>query len=258
MRFALYYAPSPSSLLWELGSRWLGYDALGGERIRQVRCSGLDPERLYEITLIPRRYGLHATLKPPFRLAADSEVEMLRLAISDFTSRRTPFVLPPLSLRRINDFFCLGPEKQTRPLAELASECVLNFDRFRAPLTTCDLARRSINMLTPVEKHNLITWGYPYVLEQFRFHITLTSRITDAAEKEVIHTVLSEMFAPVLGVPLVMDAICLFVEPASGQPFVCVERFPFQIAKQTLEEFSLHDRQNQQQNLYSRHQRHPA
>lgn len=313
MRLALYYTPSPSSLLWKLGCRWLGYDALSGGKIRQVRSSGIDPDRLHEITAKPGKYGLHAVLKPPFRLASDCEVAMLRSAIRQFTSCRDPFFLPPLILRQINDFFCLGPEKQTRQLNDLASACVRDFDRFRAPLTTCELVRRRINILTPAEKHNLITWGYPYVLDQFRFHITLTTRISAVAEKEVIHTVLSEMFAPVLGVPLVMDAICLFVEPAPGEPFVCVERFPFNSTSQTksvtdgpssrggseprrevmavgnhcanlghlcqfsvmrcgkphsyqpsdginqtTEELFPHGRQIQQQNLYSRYQRHPA
>lgn len=258
MRYALYYTPSPSSLLWELGCHWLGYDALSGSRVRQVSCSDIQPERLNKITAVPRRYGLHATLKPPFRLAGDCDVDMLRSALRDFASCRHPFTLLPLTLRRINDFFCLGPERQTGTLDELASDCVRDFDRFRAPITTCELARRSINKLTHVEKRNLIAWGYPYVLDQFRFHITLTTQITDDAEKEVVHAVLSKIFSPVLGVEIVMDAICLFVEPDPGHPLLCVERFPFNSTKQTIKEFTSHVRQNQQQDLYIRHQRYSA
>lgn len=160
MRFALYYAPAPSFLLWKLGCRWLGRDAFTGQKIRQDRFVGIDPDRLHELTRIPRRYGLHATLKPPFRLAADCSTELLRSTIEDFTSWRSPFILPPLVLLRINDFFCQRPEKQTLQLNNPAAACVVNFDRFRAPLTVSELARRRADILTPVERHNLAAWGY--------------------------------------------------------------------------------------------------
>lgn len=104
MRFALYYAPASSSLLWELGCRWLGRDALSRKKIRQDRFPGLNPDRLYELTRVPRRYGLHATLKAPFRLAADYDAEMLRSAMDDFACSRSSFLCPHLFSVRLTGF----------------------------------------------------------------------------------------------------------------------------------------------------------
>lgn len=250
MRFALYYAPASSSLLWELGCRWLGRDALSRKKIRQDRFPGLNPDRLYELTRVPRRYGLHATLKAPFRLAADYDAEMLRSAMDDFACSRSSFSLPSLVLRQIDGFFCLCPEKQTQPLNSLAAACVQTFDRFRAAPTAGELARRGRHILTPVEKENLTVWGYPYVLDQYRFHITLTNRIYSNTEKEVIYAALSDLFSPVLGEPIVMDAVCLFIEPASGQPFFYTDRFPLNSPEQSDEELISNGQQRQQQEFH--------
>ncbi|MBU1137612.1 MAG: DUF1045 domain-containing protein [Proteobacteria bacterium] len=251
MRFALYYAPASSSLLGELGCRWLGRDALSQQKVRQDRFPGISQDRLHELTRTPRRYGLHGTLKAPFRLAADYDVEMLRSAIADFACRRPLFSMPSLVLRQINDFFCLCPEKQTLPLQSLAAACVQNFDRYRAAPTAGELARRRRHILTPVEKDNLAAWGYPYVLDQYRFHITLTTRISSNREKEVVYAALSDMFAPVLGEPIVMDAICLFIEPAPGQKLFCTDRFLFSSSDQLTENIVINANQKQQQNVYS-------
>lgn len=237
MRYALYYAPTPSSLLWELGCKWLGRDAMTGQKIKQNYFPNIGQNRLYELTRTPRRYGLHATLKAPFKLAAEYNMEMLQSAARDFSVQRYPIILPPLVLRQINDFFCLCPEKQAIPLEGLAEVCVQKFDKFRAPMTSSERARSRADILTPMEKQNLMDWGYPYVFEQFRFHITLTARIIDDFEKEVMQAVLSDMFAPVLGQPIVMDAICLFLEPYPGQPFVCTDRFPFSRTYSIAKEF---------------------
>lgn len=237
MRYALYYAPDSHSLLWELGCRWLGRDALSRQKVRQDRFPGLNPDRLYELTRTPRRYGLHATLKAPFRLAAQYDEEVLREVLDGFAYHHSFFSLPSLVLRQIDGFFCLCPEEQTLPLQNLAADCVRDFDGFRAAPTAGELARRRRHILTPVQKENLAAWGYPYVFDQYRFHITLTTRISDNREKEVVYAALSDMFAPVLGKPIVMDAVCLFIEPAPGQKLFCADRFLFSRSSQTTEEF---------------------
>lgn len=241
MRFALYYAPSPSSLLWKLGCKWLGGDALSRKKIKQDRFSRIEPHRVHELTRIPRRYGLHATLKPPFRIARNRSEAELRSAIAGFTACCHPFSTSPLVLRQINDFFCLCPEKQTTELGALAAACVQNFDTFRAPLTRLELARQRAEILTSSEKQNLTRWGYPYVMDAYRFHITLTCRIINGSEKRILHSLLSDIFAPILGKPLVIDAIGLFTEPTPGQPFFYSERFPFNNLNQTDRDISTPD-----------------
>jgi len=236
MRFALYFAPDPSSLLWKLGCKWLGRDALLRKKIEQDVFTEIQPDRMYEITRIPRRYGLHATLKPPFRLAGSRNEDELNSAISAFASQWQSFSTSPLILCQINDFFCLCPESQPLQLNELAASCVEKFDSFRAPPTRLELARRRAEILTPFQKHNLANWGYPYVMDEYRFHITLTGRITDASEKKILHSLLTDIFAPVLEKPLVIESLCLFVEPAPGRSFFCSKYFPFNNDNQSMKD----------------------
>lgn len=226
MRYALYYSPAPSSLFWELGCKWLGRDPLTQKKIVQDHFSGVNPDRLYELTKTAGRYGLHATLKAPFRMAPLSSESNLRSDLNVFSRRYSSFLAPPLELRQIDDFFCLCPQVPSVQLNSLADDCVRTFDEYRAPLTRIELARRRAEILTTEEKKHLSTWGYPYVMDQFRFHITLTGRISDAYEKIVIRAMLSQIFEPVIGKPFLIEAVSLFIEPALGQPFIYSERYP--------------------------------
>lgn len=232
MRYAIYYTPDPSSLLWKLGCRWLGRDSLTQKNIKQDHFPGVNPDRLYELTRIPRRYGLHATLKAPFRLKSKYNKDNLIHALKKFATGLRPFSTPPMVLRRINGFYCLCPENRSTQIDALAANCVTTFDKYRAPLTRLELARRHAAILTESERQNLSDYGYPYVMEQFRFHITLTSRIADASEKKLTHAALSDIFAKIIGKTTLMDSISLCIEPSQGEPFYCVERFKFTENKQ--------------------------
>jgi len=229
MRFAIYYAPASSSLLWHIGCQWLSHNDLAGKGIIPDSFSCFTAARLAEITESPRHYGLHGTLKAPFRLVSYRSEEDLHSCLNSFTRQRKPFVTPPLCLRLLNDFFCLCPERRASEIDNLAAECVQVFDEFRAPLNQIELDRRGTGALTEDEKHNLFTWGYPYVMEQFRFHITLTGRIDDEHERELLQTCLGDFFAPVIGKSLTVDGISLFVEPSPGEPFFCSRHYPFSL-----------------------------
>jgi hypothetical protein len=120
------------------------------------------------------------------------------------------------------------------------------------------MARRKAALLSGQEKKNLEIWGYPYVFEQFRFHFPLTARIAEGREKEWIHAALIETFGPLLEGQLAIDALCLFVEPASGQPLRYLLRFPFPSSSPQPEECSAHDQQLLPKDLYPGYQCHPA
>ncbi|MCF8056381.1 MAG: DUF1045 domain-containing protein [Desulfocapsa sp.] len=234
MRFALYYIPAPSSLLYSIGCKWLGSDVFTRKKVTQDYFSGINPDRLHDLTGTPRRYGLHATLKAPFRLADGVKGTDLRFAMQKFSNGYTAFFTSPLVIRQLNGFFCLCPAEESVQLNTLAAACVRNFDVFRAPPSRIEIARRRAEELTVVEKQYLAEWGYPYVLDRFRFHMTLTGRIADASEKRMIHTALLDAFAPILEKPLKIEAISLSVEPAPGQPFVFTDRFLFKNANQSV------------------------
>jgi len=258
MRYAIYFAPSESSLLWQRGSLWLGRDARSGNLLSPPRFRGIDPEQLADVTRTPRHYGFHATIIPPFRLKEPITEAHLLETLADFTSRQQPFTVPSLELSQIDSFFCLRPVRHSRLLQTLAALCIRAFDRCRAPLTPSEMARRKIAMLNGQEKKNLELWGYPYVFEQFRFHFTLTARIAESREKELVYSALTEIFNPLLADPLVVDALCLFIEPPSGQPMRCTHQFPFAPISSGHEERTAHDQSFSEEDLYSGYQCHPA
>lgn len=225
MRYALYYAPHVKSRLWKIGSRWLGRDAATGELLEQYQCSNIESDKIKALTATPRRYGLHATLKAPFVLADNMSEARLHSALQQFTSERAPFVCPSLELRVINKFFCLCPARQDVMLSAFANDCVMQFDTFRAPLSLEERNRRCKQQLSTQEKKYLLTWGYPYVFDCFKFHITLTDKIEDSVKRKRVGSILQDIFAPVIGTPLVMDNVSLFVEPDPGHPFSNVKHY---------------------------------
>ena len=230
MRYAIYFAPPPASLLWQQGSRWLGWDACSGAPRPQPRFRDLDPEHLAELTRMPGNYGFQATIVPPFRLAGPIREAYLMAALTDFAARQRRLPLSSLEIARHRNFFCLRPVRHSSEVQTLAAFCIREFDRCRAPLTPSEMARRKAAMLSGEEKKNLEIWGHPYVFDQFRFHFTLTARMAEDRHMELIHAALLETFGPMLEAPLLIDALCLFVEPASGQPMRCLHRFPFPLS----------------------------
>ena len=204
MRYAIYYTPPPDSALARFGAAWFA---------RKAPC--LDA---------PRRYGFHGTLKAPFRLAAEaSEAELLRAAES-FAAERPAFAGPTLRLSELAGFLALTPSEPFEELDWLAADCVAAFDRFRAPATEAELARRRRG-LGPRQEALLLRWGYPYVMEAFRFHLTLTERLDDAGlrrERALAGAMLGDAVAP-----LFIDAVTVMAEPAEGESFRIIRRCEF-------------------------------
>ena len=237
---------------------WLGRDAQSGKSLPQPRFRGLDPERLAELTQVPSHYGFHATLMPPFRLAERTTEADLLAALDEFAAEQRPIVLPPLELTEMDGFFCLRPLRHCPSLHTLASLCIRAFDRFRAPLSPSELARRKAAQLNGQEKKNLEIWGYPYVFEQYRCHFTLTARLTEGRGKEVVHAALAEFFGPLPVEPPPVDSLCLFIEPTQDEPMRCVHRFAFAPTHPGHENASAHDHHHSAQDLHPGYQRHSA
>lgn len=220
----------------------------------QPAFRGLDAETIVELTRTPARYGFHATMVAPFRLKDGLGENQLLDAVTDFAAGQRQLVIPPLTVSQLDHFFCLRPVRHSAALQGLASLCTRAFDRFRAPLNPSELARRKAEPLSGQEKKNLELWGYPYVFEQFRFHFTLTVRMADGKCKDRVHIALLETFEPLLDDPLLIDALCLFVEPDPGQPMRCLHRFSLAPSTSITEERVAHDQQLLPKNLYPGHQ----
>ena len=225
MRYAIYFAPEPASPLAELAASWIGRDAATGKAVQQPDFDGLGADELAGITGPARRYGFHATLKAPFRLADGVSERDLLQAMDGFCASRTRFALEGLAVGAIEGFVALLPAGDVSQLNAFAGDVVSAFDGCRTELTESEIERRNPDQLSLAELRNLMRWGYPYVFDCFRFHMTLTSRVPDRDRDRVLRAA-REHFAPVTEREITIDALTLFVEPEPGAPFEIHSRTP--------------------------------
>ena len=127
----------------------------------------------------------------------------------------------------MDGFVALRPEREHAPLNALAAACVRKFDTFRASLSDGELRRRRQSPLNERQERMLQRWGYPYVMECFRFHITLTRRL-EADEIEPVMMHLRVYLAAALHEPQRVDGIALCHQPDARTPFRVVIRIPLQ------------------------------
>lgn len=187
----------------------------------------------HDLTVDARRYGFHATLKAPFRLVEGRSETDLRTAVDSFAAERPPVLLPALRPVALDDFRALsahGDETQIRMLADAA---VLTFDDFRAEPDAADIRRRRPETLSPRQRELFEQWGYPYVFEQFRFHLTLTDRIPPDRAVDV-DDALAAHFAVYdeeqHSADVLLRSIALFVEPEPGARFELLSVHPLTAA----------------------------
>jgi putative phosphonate metabolism protein len=223
-RYAIYWAPPADCALAQLGERWLGRDAASGSALQQPTLPGLSDAEVALITAEPRRYGLHATLKPPFHLASPCGLADLETRLAWFAKTQPRFRAPPLRVTRLANFLALTLPTPSPALHVLAAKCVETFDCFRSVPDGEQLAHRRRSRLTPRQEENLCRWGYPYVMDEFRFHVSLTGSIKRDTADHLL-PILAEYFAVSTTVPLDIGEITLFVEPGPGAPMRIVRRY---------------------------------
>ncbi|MEN0042054.1 MAG: DUF1045 domain-containing protein [Pseudomonadota bacterium] len=224
-RYAIYYAPDALSQLTLAAESWLGHSASRNTSVDQPNFDGLPKRTLCDLTAQPRRYGFHATLKAPFRLAQDRREADLSEAILRFAGRQEVADIDILTLRWIGSFLALVPAVQSQALQDLAMDVVWHLDAFRAPLNARERARRMQADLSEHQAALLDRWGYPYVDDEFRFHMTLTGRV-DPDQKEAVEAAARQHFADFLDRPLAIDRLALFKQAAPEQFFVAIRGFP--------------------------------
>jgi putative phosphonate metabolism protein len=223
-RYAIYYAPELGSPLSSFGWSWLGRHADTEAYCEPARPPSLPADRFAEIIAKPRRYGFHATLVAPFRLAPNRRREDLVVALSQFAAAWPRFTVAPPSLQELRGFLALRLSQPDPKLEALAMACVTSFSGFRAPLTADDLARRKQAALSARQLELLDLWGYPYVAEQFDFHMTLTDRLADE-ERQQVFTAAQPLVAPACRPPLAVNSLCLFEQAGPERQFVLSLRF---------------------------------
>lgn len=224
-RFAIYYAPERTSALWRLSAEWLGRDAAAETFLKQPRFKKIPEEEFVEATRSPRRYGFHATLKPPMRLAAGVDRARLEAVARALSARLKAAPVGKLELKLIDGFLALVPERQKPALTELAADCVDYFEPLRAPLEVEERLVRMSAGLNPQQVQMLDQYGYPYVKDQFRMHLTLTGRL-EVSQQKIFTAAAQKWFAPALDKTYALNAISIYHEAEAGKPFVRIGDFP--------------------------------
>jgi len=221
-RYAIYYTPPPESPLNRFGCGVLGYDCFDAAEVPRRVISGIDPVRLAQITAEPRRYGFHATLTAPFHLGKGDEGE-LTAAFTQFASRHRAPPLGPLEAVAMGAFIVLRPVDTHSQLEELAADCVTTFHDFRAPPAQSERERRLAAGLSARQAELLDRWGYPYVLDQFRFHMTLAGPVPEN-EREAVRAALATAFEPIAKDDHEIGAVSLMVQADPAAAFRVLSR----------------------------------
>ena len=224
-RYAIYFAPEQHSSLWQLGSSAMGYDAATGLDVNFPDHPLFRGEDALRLTDEPRKYGFHATLKAPFFLRDGVSEEDLLSAASAFAKMQQAFDLPPLIVSALGHFIALTPVQISARLQDLAADAVRFFDPFRAAMTRADRQRRLKSPLSNRQIQYLDEFGYPYIFEDFRFHLTLTGAL-EPDVRVLWLEMLQGLFSP-LDQPLSCDAIAVFKQSGAAGRFTLVERFRF-------------------------------
>jgi hypothetical protein len=212
IRYAIYLIPDAP--LCVFGAGWLGWDIETGRAVPHPAIPDL-PQPLARLTAAARPYGFHATIKPPFRLAPDRTPDALAQAVAALAATCAAPVCDGLDLTHLDGFLALTPQGDTTDLDAMAARVVADLDGFRAPAPPEEIARRRAAGLTPAQDAHLLRWGYPYVMDQFRCHFTLTGRVS-VPEAAMIRTTLDPILGPLLPQPFRADSLCLVGEQVGG------------------------------------------
>lgn len=226
VRYAVYLAPSCDTPLWRFGSSVVGYDAETGADCVSPDLCGFAPEDWRGLTEEPRRYGFHGTLKAPFRLAPGVDETDLFAALAGFAMEHHPFELPPLEVRQLGSFIALVPPAPVPALMDLAQDAVEKLGAVRAPLSEAEIARRKPDTLTPRQRAYLHRYGYPYVREEFRFHMTLTGKLAEPAAGHAVNALSEAYLASGARMPVPVDDVVLYMQEEAGARFRILHRAP--------------------------------
>jgi hypothetical protein len=219
-RYAIYWTPPPGGPLAILGEQ-----LFGPGRPALAQAIGVDPDVLIEATEGPAHYGLHATLRAPFHLADEVAPETLGEALAEFAAQHSPARIPEPELAELGPYLVLQPCRTAPEIDALAANVVRAFEPYRAPLSGREVERRRADGLTPRQEEHLHRWGYPYVFDTYRFHVTLAGPC-DGQTRTLLARALQPQLAPLLAMDWTLDALSLVTQPDRASAFDLVERFP--------------------------------
>ncbi|SAL03875.1 DUF1045 domain-containing protein [Caballeronia ptereochthonis] len=220
-RVALYYAPPASSAWWREGCEWLGRDPEDGLETATPA---------HDVTHAPRRYGWHATIIPPFHMAPGVELAHVLACARAWASSVSRFEMP-VKATELGRFVALRPAQASDDdtLRTLAAHALQTFAALRARPSRESIEQRIGGGMSERQIALLREWGYPYVFDEYRFHMTLSDSLDDRNARASIVSAWTRRIEA-LG-PLPVHGAALFIEPGPGAPFTLWQRLPFNNAQ---------------------------
>ena len=226
-RYAIYFAPEDSSELGLFGATVLRRRSLDASDWLNPQLAVEFPQPLVWAEQIrqPAHYGFHATLKAPFELAEGQNSDNLLSDFTEFSQTQHSVVLEGLGPVRTCRYDALAFDSQPTAVRQLAKECVTRFEKYRAPLTPTDLERRNPASLSDNLLENLNRYGYPHVMDEFNFHMTLSGQNTH--ENNAYFEWLCALYKSMVTKPPLLDRLCVFYQPDRSTPFVRIKECVF-------------------------------
>lgn len=224
-RYAIYFSPEDNSELELFGATVLRRRAADASEWENPEIPVEFPSSSCwkKRVIRPANYGFHATIKAPFALAGNHTAEQLHHDLEAFCRKRQPIPLEGLIPTRTTRYDALALSSQPEALKALAADSVQEFEKYRAPLTEQDIKRRDPSSLSARENRYLTQYGYPYILDDFNFHMTL-SGANDHNDAAYLVWLKSLYQAMVSETP-VLDRLCIFYQPNRDTAFVRITEF---------------------------------
>jgi hypothetical protein len=141
-------------------------------------------------------------------------------AVRRAAARHGPFMLAPLRLMLLSGFPVLSAKAVMEPFFALEKSLLETLSPMFLPPDPQSLARRG--KLNSRQIENFWKWGYPFVLNDHRFHLTLG----DVGSSDEYIKALKGYFAPSLLNSLAISKVSLCVQNAPDGKFMLLKDFP--------------------------------
>ncbi len=224
-RYAIYYVPSENSELDLFGKCWLGWDPYKGEETTKSDLSKLPSfKKFSSLVLTPKQYGFHGTIKAPFKLKNEYTYNDLENKVREISKQIHSFYFDQLIIEKLGNFIGLIPTNNLKVNA-VSNKFVEELDYLRDELSESEIKKRKPHKLTSNQKQMLFKWGYPYVFDEFKFHLTLTSKL-NVVEIDDVFRSLQNILKQVNLNKISFNNICIFGQK-SDEKFYFVQRFNF-------------------------------